>query len=666
MLMYEGCIIEYIDQGRFMCSVCLQDRGSKLHLLTRLNREVNLPPKRAILMSKSSLDPAASREALMEKLRQVDEARAELQARVDPRELWELIHDENESFDHRYLAHLVFGDDILDDHISAVVRALFEDRVYFKLRESQFLPNSPERVEELVRQKEEEARKELILKEGSLWIREVLKGNPFDPPECKDEVIELLSEAALQGQDATSARFAADLISRAGLSTLDDARRILIDLGIWEEDENLDLIREGIESEFSREILEEASGVAAAAIDINGREDFTDLPCLTVDGPLTRDFDDAVSVQQDGHELIVGVHIADAASFIPPGSRLDTTAMDRASSLYLHRRQIPMLPETLSQNSLSLIEGQERPTLSLICRFNEQGELKDFRFAPGIIRVRRQLVYEQVNTLIDQDQEIQHLHRIAQKLRRKRFSAGALDLTLPDVKIGFDESGELTVTLHDQDTPSRLIVEEFMIFYNLLAARCCSENEIPILYRTQAPPSERISEEASDRFFYVFQQLRKLSPMQLNVNPGPHSGLGVEIYTQCTSPIRRYLDLVVQRQMKAWLQGTPPPNSAEDLENLRMSAELLLRRMGVIKRNRLRYWIIKYIAQNQGRIYPALVLSDTKTRYRVLLKDLMLVAEIKKQPEHQFLPGQQAYVRAVKADPWKNLIELDFTGTDSR
>jgi exoribonuclease-2 len=150
-----------------MCSLCLQDKGSKLHLLTRLSREVNLPPKRAILISRFSTDPTASREALLDKLRQIDETRIELQARVNPQELWELIHDQNESFDHRYLAQLVFGDDISDDHISAVVRALFEDRIYFKLKESQFLPNSPERVEEMIRQKEEEARKEIILKEGS-------------------------------------------------------------------------------------------------------------------------------------------------------------------------------------------------------------------------------------------------------------------------------------------------------------------------------------------------------------------------------------------------------------------------------------------------------------------------------------------------------------------
>ena len=664
--MYEGCIIEYIDQGRFICSVCLQDRGGKLHLLTRLNREVNLSSKRAILISKNSLDTSSTREILLEKLRRADERRIELQSEVKPLELWELIHDEKESFDHRYLGQLVFGDEISDDHISAVVRALFEDRTYFKLKESQFLPNSPERVDELIRQREEDEAREIMLKDGGVWIRDVLKGNPVPPPECSGQVVELLTDAALFGQDASGSRFAAEIINTAGLSTLEDARKILVALGVWQEDENLDILREGIEPHFSEELRNEALTVSMQRIDPDGREDLRDLRCLTVDGAFTRDFDDALSVHADGDELVVGVHVTDVASVIPPGSLLDSCAKDRVSSIYLQRQQVPMLPEMLSENTLSLIEGTDRPAISLLCRFDGFGNLQHFRFVSGIIRVSRQMVYEQVNGLIDTDEDLARLHRIAHGLRRERFSQGALDLTLPDVKIDFNQDGLLTVALQDQDTPSRTIVEEMMVLYNLLAARWCREKGIPTLYRAQAPPSERLSEEEEDRFFYVFQQLRKLSPLQLDTTPKPHSGLGVDIYTQCTSPIRRYLDLVVQRQIKAGIDGTEHPHNAEDLEMLRVRTEPVLRRIGAIKRARLRYWIIKYMSQNPGRVYPVLILSDTKTRFRVLIKDFMMVVETRKQPSLHLLPGQKAFMRVVKADPWKDILELDFTGADNR
>lgn len=663
--MYEGCIIEYIDKGRFVCSVCLQDRGGKLHLLTRLNREINLSSNRAILISRQSLDLSSPREVLLEKLRLADETRAELQSEVKSSELWQLIHDEKESFDHRYLAQLVFGDEISDDHISAVVRALFEDRIYFKMKESQFLPNSPERVDELLRQREEDAAREIILKDGGSWIRDVLKGNQVSPPECSSQVVELLTDAALFGQAASGSRFAGEIVARAGLSTLEDARKILVALGVWEEDENLDILREEIETDFSEELRSEALAVSEQRGNPGDREDLRDLSSLTVDGALTRDFDDAVSIHTDGDDLLVGVHVTDVASVIPPGSLLDSCARERVSSLYLQCRQIPMLPEELSENELSLIEGTDRPTISLLCRFDRFGNLQHFRFAPGIIRVRRQLVYDQVNGLIDRDEDLGRLHSVAQALRRNRFSEGALDLTLPDVKIDFSENGHPAVTLLEQDTPSRTLVEELMILYNLLAARWCREKGIPTLYRTQAPPSERLSEEAGDRFFYVFQQLRNLSPLRLDITPKPHSGLGVDIYTQCTSPLRRYLDLVVQRQIKAGLDGVDTPYSAEDLETLRIYAEPVLRRKGAIKRARLRYWTIKYLAQNPG-VYPALILSDSKTRYRLLIKDVMLVVETRKQPSHQLLPGQQTFVRVTKADPWKDILEIDVTGTDNR
>jgi len=336
------------------------------------------------------------------------------------------------------------------------------------------------------------------------------------------------------------------------------------------------------------------------------------------------------------------------------------------SSLYFPRRQIPMLPRILSEDVLSLVEGKNRLSLSLICRFDRHGVLLDSRFAPSVIRVGRQLLYEEVNGLLDgRDEDLEKLHRIARSLRRERFSNGALDLTLPDVAVGFDEGGRLTLRLYDQDTPARLIVEELMILYNHLAARWCRDRQIPVLYRAQAPPSERLSEEADERMFYIFQQLRKLSPLHLDINPLPHSGLGLEIYTQCTSPMRRYLDLLVQQQIIASLRGTEPPCSSEDIENIRMSAEPALRRMGVIKRNRLRYWVMKYMAQDPERRYRALVLNDTRNKYRILIKDVMLVAEVRKQPSVQFLPGQEASVRVIKIDPWRDMLELEFTSTEN-
>ena len=133
--MNQGKIIEYIDQGKFICTLCLNDKINRLHLLTTSNREVNLSPKRAILISSTIIDTLKPREELLEKLKHTEETRSSLKAQIDVKELWELVRDEEESFDHKYLAQLVFGHTITDDHLSALVRALFEDHLHFKMKD---------------------------------------------------------------------------------------------------------------------------------------------------------------------------------------------------------------------------------------------------------------------------------------------------------------------------------------------------------------------------------------------------------------------------------------------------------------------------------------------------------------------------------------------------
>ncbi len=157
--MNQGRIIEYIDQGSFICTLCLQDKGNRLHLLTPLNREVSLASKRALIISDGYMNTLGPREELLNILRRAEDRRNHLQEQVKTKELWELTRDEKGSFDSKYLAHLSFGEEITDDHISALVRALFEDKLYFKMKEGRFYPNSEIRVDQLIKQKEEDAQK---------------------------------------------------------------------------------------------------------------------------------------------------------------------------------------------------------------------------------------------------------------------------------------------------------------------------------------------------------------------------------------------------------------------------------------------------------------------------------------------------------------------------
>ncbi|MBW2344955.1 MAG: RNB domain-containing ribonuclease, partial [Deltaproteobacteria bacterium] len=125
--------------------------------------------------------------------------------------------------------------------------------------------------------------------------------------------------------------------------------------------------------------------------------------------------------------------------------------------------------------------------------------------------------------------------------------------------------------------------------------------------------------EESGYLYYVFKQRRKLRRLQLSTTPNQHSVLGLDVYVQATSPIRRYLDLVVQRQIKGFFMGKKPACDEKKLEEIGMTVEPVIKSFGTIKRNRLRYWVLKFLSRHQGERYSAVVLDEFKRKYRIVL-----------------------------------------------
>ncbi|MBW1767017.1 MAG: RNB domain-containing ribonuclease [Deltaproteobacteria bacterium] len=661
--MNQGKIIEYIDQGSFICALCLRDKGNRLHLLTLSNREVNLTSKRALLISGTSVNTLIPREELLNRVKQAEELRNRLKEKIQVKELWELVSDEKERFDFKYLAQLCFGKMVTGDHIAALVRALFEDKLYFKMKKDSFFPNSEGRVDQILRQREEEALWEENIRQGSALLKGTLKNNIIQELPCRDDIVNLLIELALYGNEAPNLKHGKELLLRAGISDIGEARNLLIKLGVWDEDENLDLLRLDIRTSFNEKEIQESNQLSMVEIKGTEQEDLRRLPSFTIDGPLTRDFDDALSIEINGDTIQIGVHIADVAGVIAPESILDREAFKRGSALYLPQRQIPMIPLNLSHDTLSLKEGVDRPAISLISRFDMGGNLLDYRFVPSLIRVQRQLTYDQVNELYMQEGMLEQMYRLSRLMRQQRIDQGALILSTPETFIKIDSDSSISLEMIDQETPSRMIVAEFMIFYNWMAARLCSDNYIPILYRGQEEPSERLSIDKTGYLYFVFKQLRKIHPLIIDMDPRPHTGLGLDVYTNVSSPIRRYLDLVVQRQIRNFLLDKPPAYDMEELEKIRVFIYPKLRDIGMMKRNRTRYWIQKYLLQHIGENISALILDTIRNGYRVLLKDFLLVVEMKRENGQAFSNGDSIMVRVKKSDPRNDLLTIEYAGS---
>jgi len=660
--MNQGKIVEYIEAGNIVTAVCLFEDGNKLHLLTPSNREANLSPKRALFISGPALNTHTSRDDLLGRLKAVIEKRNQLREQVQVRDVWELVRDEHEVFDFKYLAQLCFGEEATDDHISAMVRALFEDKLYFKLKDGAFLPNSETRIELVLREKEEAEQREKTIQDGSRWLKRVLEGKPAEEPPSRNEIVDILIELALFREDAPDHKMGKELLSRSGINDVSEVRTLLVRLGIWEEDENLDLLRLKVRTGFTSSQLAESSEVARSKVNDTGREDLRDWDVLTIDGPLTRDFDDALSLDIRQDVLQLGIHIADVGSMIPAGSVLDQVAEERGTSLYLTRRQIPMLPPLLSQDALSLKKDEDRPAVSLICRLDREGNLLDSRFVLSMVRVKSQLHYDQVDDLYKSDERFSEMHRLCGIMRRRRMENGAMLLPVPEVYVEIGDDGQVIVKLSSQETPSKLIVSELMIFYNWMAARFCRDNRVPALYRAQAAPSEIINPDGVDPLYALLKQRGKLSPLEIDAKPRAHSGLGLDVYTNVSSPIRRYFDLIIQRQIIHSLLNVSPPYTTDDLDKKRMVLEPMLRELERLKRNRLRYWILKWLLQQSKKTFDALILAATKSKYRIALADSLLITEMKRQNGQDLQEGQRILVRVKKVDPWEDILRLEYAG----
>ncbi len=659
----EGRIVEYIDAGKFVCALCIGKKGNKLHILNINNRETNISVNRVVQVSERTFDITKPREELVRYIKNAEQEREELKKKVDVRELWELIESEDESFQNSYLAQIVFGDDITDAHVSALMRALFEDKIYFKFRNGRFIQNSGSQVKQIIKQKREEKLKKERIDKGGKWLKDVMKGISPPSPEFAEYIIRLLKDIFLFGKEAPDYELGSELLSKAGISNPYMIKDLLIKMGVWEEDENIELIKKGIPITFSSRIIKEASSIKEKDIGLQGREDLRNLDIFTIDGEGTKDFDDALSVEFQGKEVTVGVHISDVSEWIEPDSPIDLEARRRAVSCYLPRRQIPMLPPELSHELLSLKQGKDRFAVSLLVKMDTGGNILNYKFVPSIIRVREQLTYDIVDKSLEKKERFLALYRLANALRQKRIRNGGLDISLPEIKIIFnnEETSNISIKLASQDTPAHIIVAEFMILYNWLAARLCVENKIPLLFRTQERPVEIVpSQEGVDKLYYIFQQMRKLGPMLISTMPRPHSTLGVDTYTQATSPLRRYLDLVAQRQIKNLLLKKKPIYDTKQLEEIRKEVEPIVKEIQAITRNRIRYWSIKYLAQHIGESYKAIILDELRKRYRIVICDLLLIAEIKQRSGIILSPGTEIKVKVRNADPWRDIVGLDY------
>lgn len=625
-----GTVIEYIEQQKIICAVIIEVKKQRFRLISETNREVNISGSRFLHTSDQRLNVSSGRDAMVKALREIVERRKALMDTFNLKELWELLHEEPEWIDLATMTEFCFTDAVTADHQSAVIRSYFENRLYFKFNNNSFFPNSPEQVDQIILQRREEARRQQLIDEGGEWLKQALREPaPSQPAHIRD-YIEILTSYYIFEKESPHAAIGKAMLARAGIELGDQIFDLMVKLEVWNQDENIDLIRHDIAAVFPENVLQQAETLAAgpdSMPDDPRRRDLTHLPLITIDGQQTRDFDDALSIEKTEDGFIVGVHIIDVAHYISKRSPLDQEAVERGSSIYMPDDKIPMLPISLSEGLCSLKAGELRPSISTLLHLNRFCEITGHEIVAGLIRVRRHLSYTDANKLVETDEDMRLLYKISQVFRQKRISAGAVQINLPEVNLWINENGEIIIHKIDRESPSRMLVSEMMIMANSLMARMLSDHHVPAAFRSQPEPKARLYKGDEGSLFQNCMQRKHLNRVVLGHNPEHHSGLGVSAYVTATSPIRRYFDLFTQRQIRGIL-GFESLYSSEETDQMFQQMEYPMSCVGKIQYLRRRYWLLKHLEGKIGMREEALVLEKRRDSYTVLLKDYMLECRI--------------------------------------